>query len=323
MHAPSGKNLLGFLLSLNTAFLWGILPVALKEIIETMDAYTIVWYRFVFAALVIGLYLLARGQLPAINAAGARTYALLVIAGIGLCGNYVLFALSLNYLNAETTEAVIQLTTLFLLLGGVVIFREPFDRWQRRGALMIVVGLALFFNDRWAQLFASGSGMGFGVALVVAASITWVVYALLQKQLLRQFNSVQILLFIYLLSALLLLPLARPASLFDLSAVQTWLLLFCCLNTVLAYGSFAEAMVHWHASKVSAVLALAPLFTIAALQLIVRVNPDYAYTDHLNPLSVFAAVILVLGSVTVALVPLLPEWSQWARGQRGQQDSGR
>ena len=307
MHRPSGKNLAGFLLSLNTAFLWGILPIALKEIIVTMDAITIVWYRFLVAALIIGPYLLARRQLPTVTTTGGRTIALLVVAGIGLCGNYVLFSLSLNYLNAESTEAVIQLTTLFLLIGGVIIFREPFDRWQRLGALMIVVGLVLFFNDRLTELFAAGSQMAFGVLLVVAASITWVVYALLQKQLLRHFNSVQILLFVYLFSMLLLTPLAKPASLSDLSGMQVGLLLFCCVNTVLAYGSFAEALVHWHASKVSAVLAMAPLFTIAALKCIVWINPGYSFTDNLNFLSLLAAVVLVLGSVTVALVPLLPQ----------------
>lgn len=309
MHTPSGNNLAGFLLSLNTALLWGILPVALKEIVVTMDASTVVWYRFLFAALIIGPYLLARGQLPGLAEAGARTITLLIVAALGLCGNYVLFSLSLSYLNAESTEAVIQLTTLFLLIGSVIIFREPFDRWQRLGALMIVVGLALFFNDRLAELFVAGSRMSFGVLLVVAASVTWVVYALLQKQLLRQFSSVQILLVVYAFSALLLIPLAEPASLFDLSPLQAGLLLFCCLNTVLAYGSFAEALVHWHASKVSAVLALAPLFTIAALKLVVWLNPDYSFTDNLNLLSLLAAIILVLGSVTVALVPLLPDSS--------------
>lgn len=306
MHVPSGNNLAGFLLSLNTALLWGLLPVALKEIIVTMDATTIVWYRFLVAALVIAPILLSRGWLSMLRTVNRRTLILLLIAGFGLCGNYVLFSLSLNFLNAESTEAVIQLTTLFLLIGGVLIFREPFGHWQQFGTLMIVTGLLLFFNDRWVELFTSGSQMALGVTLVIAAAITWVVYALLQKQLLRELNSIQVLFFIYVLSTLLLLPMAKPRSLFELSSLQTWLLLFCCLNTILAYGSFAEALVHWHASKVSAVLALAPLFTIAALKFIVWINPDYSHTDHLNSLSLIAAMILVLGSVTVALVPLLP-----------------
>ncbi|MEZ5489448.1 MAG: DMT family transporter [Gammaproteobacteria bacterium] len=305
MHTPSGNNGLGFILSLNTAFLWGILPIALKEIIVTMDAITLVWFRFLIAALVIGPYLYGRRRLPGLAAAGRPLVLLLLVAGIGLCGNYVLFSLSLNYLNAESTEAVIQLTSLFLLLGGVVVFHEPFDRLQKLGALLIVVGLGLFFNDRFKELFSAGSQLGFGVLLVVVASLTWVVYALLQKHLLRHFSSVQILFVVYLLSVLLLTPLAAPASVLELSPLQLWLLVFCCLNTLLAYGSFAEALAHWHASKVSAVLALAPLFTIAALQIVVWINPAYPYSDNLNNLSIFAAGILVTGSMAVALVPLL------------------
>jgi drug/metabolite transporter (DMT)-like permease len=303
MHSPSGNNLLGFLLSLNTAMLWGILPIALKEVILTMDAYTIVWYRFLAAALVIGPYLYARKRLPAPEFSRFGLL-LLLVAALGLCGNYLLFALSLNYLNAESTEVVVQLTTLFLLLGGVIIFREPFVLLQKLGAVAIVVGLALFFNDRLVELFAASSQMKLGILLVVLSALSWVVYALLQKHLLQQFSSVQILLVVYVISALLLTPLAAPTSVQQLSQLQLWLLAFCCLNTILAYGSFAEALAHWHASKVSAVLALAPLFTIVGLKVIVWINPAYTYTDHLNPLSIIAAVILVLGSMTVALVPL-------------------
>lgn len=304
MHSPTGRNLPGFFHSLNAALLWGILPIALKEIIVTMDAFTIVWYRFLFSGLVLGIFLLARRQLPR-PAPGKLAILLLVVAGLSLCINYLLFSLSLNYLNAESSEAVIQLTSLFLLLGGVVIYREPFALLQKTGTACILLGLLLFFNDRWGELFDTTTGMGFGVLLVVLAALTWVVYALLQKHLLRSFSAVQVLFSVYLLSILVLMPLVSPADLLALSPLQLGLLGFCCLNTVLAYGSFAEALVHWHASKVSAVLALAPLFTIAALKVVVWVDPDYVFTDHLNLLSVLAAFVLVAGSVLVALMPLL------------------
>ena len=121
--------------------------------------------------------------------------------------------MSLNYLNAESTEAVIQLTTLFLLLGGIVVFREPFVLWQKIGAILMVSGLVLFFNDRWAELTGGTSQIGLGVLIVVISAMAWVVYALLQKHLLQQFNSVQILIVLYTLSAILLLPLASPGVL--------------------------------------------------------------------------------------------------------------
>ncbi len=37
---------LGFGLSLITAVLWGILPIALKVALTELDAWTITWYRF-------------------------------------------------------------------------------------------------------------------------------------------------------------------------------------------------------------------------------------------------------------------------------------
>lgn len=304
MHTPTGKNLLGFMLSLNAAALWGLLPIAIKEIVITMDPFTLVWYRFVLALFVLFVYLFYQRRLPVFGSLSRKSILLLITAGVGLCINYLLFALSLNYVNAETAEALIQLTTLFLFLGGVIVYREPFFLVQKFGALLIVIGMVLFFNDRFAELLGGESDLLLGVVILIMASLAWVIYALLQKYLLTTFDSVQILFIVYLVSTLLLLPLIGASSLFTLTPLQLGLLLFCCLNTVLAYGSFAEALVHWHASKVSAVLALAPIFTIVGLKLVVWLIPGYEYTDHLNFLSVIAALILVLGSVTVALVPL-------------------
>jgi hypothetical protein len=53
------------------------------------------------------------------------------------------------------------------------------------------------------------------------------------------------------------------------------------------------------------VLALAPLFTIGSLKLIVLLFPDYAFSDRLSLLSILGAGCLVAGSVLTALVPLL------------------
>ena len=51
--AAPQSNLKGFLLSLTAAVMWGMLPVALKEVLTGMDATTIVWYRFLIAGFVL------------------------------------------------------------------------------------------------------------------------------------------------------------------------------------------------------------------------------------------------------------------------------
>lgn len=298
------SNLLGFVLSLIAALMWGILPIALKELLAGMDAGTIVWYRFCVAGVALGLWLALTGRLPTPSSLSRSTLTLLFIATLGLCGNYLLFSYSLNYVNAETTEAVIQLTTLFLILGGVIVYGEPFVRVQKIGTGLIVLGLILFFNERFAGMMSLDNGETVGVVIVVFAAITWTVYALLQKRLLAQLSSVQILMCIYVLSTLLILPFVSPDTLLSLNGWHLLLLAFCCLNTIVAYGCFAEALNCWEASKVSATLALAPLFTIAGLKIIVAFNPAYAFSDRLTLLSLVGAAVLVFGSALTALVPL-------------------
>ena len=305
MHDSTHRPVMGFLLSLTAAMMWGILPVALKELLAGMEASTIVWYRFFIALLVLTLWLLVRRQLPPLASVGKSTNIMLLIAALGLCANYYLFSFSLNYVNAETSEAVIQLTTLFLILGGVVVYGEPFVAIQKLGTAILVAGLLLFFHDRLNGFSNLDNQETVGVFIVVFAAITWTLYALLQKRLLRNFSSVQILLCIYAVSVIVLLPFIDPASVFSLTGWQLSLLVFCCLNTIIAYGAFAEALNLWDASKVSATLALAPLFTIGSLKVIVWVNPDYPHSDRLSWLSLLGAALLVLGSVLTALVPVL------------------
>lgn len=296
---------LGFCLSLITAAMWGILPIALKELLAGMDAATIVWYRFLMAALFVLGWLYFRGQLP--NPAGVSKLmrGIIIIAAEGLCANYVLFSYSLNYVNAETSEAVIQLTTLFLILGGVVFYKEQFTTIQKVGTLLILTGLILFFHDRFTDFKNLGNRQTIGVSIVFFSAVAWTIYALLQKKLLRKFKSFQLLFMMCCFSALVLLPFVSPGLLFQLTGFQFFLLSFCCINTLVAYGCFTEALNCWEASKVSAVLALAPLFTIVGLQVIVSFNPEYAYSDRLTVLSIIGAMLLVLGSMLTALMPIL------------------
>lgn len=305
MHSPTQNHVTGFLLSLVAAMLWGVLPVAVKELLAGMDAITMVWFRFLVAGVVLFAWLMYTRKLPALMQVSSSIRWSLLIAAVCLCSNYFLFSYSLNFVNGETSEAVIQLTTLFLILGGVVIYKEAFVGIQKFGTVLIVIGLLLFFNDRLLELTSFDNEETLGVMIVVIAAITWTTYALLQKKLLASFSSVQILFLIYVFSILVLLPFITPGSLLQLSQFQLWLLVFCCANTLIAYGCFAEAMNLWDASKVSATLALAPLFTISSLKLVVFFVPGYEFSDRLSILAISGALLLVIGSVLTALMPAL------------------
>lgn len=305
MHISSGRWLYGLSLALLTAFLWGILPVKLKQVLQAMDPITVTWFRLVVSGGLLFIYLAATRKLPSFRVLGRTRLVLVVVAVLGLVGNYVCYLFGLRLLSPGTAQLVIQMGPILLLVSSLFVFKERFSLGQALGLLVLLTGFGLFFNQRLEELMTSLSEYTAGVLLTLLASFVWVFYALGQKQLLTVWNSLQVMMVIYLLCALLLTPWAHPTQALSLSPLQGWLLLACCMNTLVAYGAFAEALAHWEASRVSATLAITPLVTLAAVAVAAALWPDYVQAEELNLLGYGGAVMVVMGSACVALAPSL------------------
>lgn len=321
MHQITGKSMIGLSLALTTAILWGMLPIALKVLLDVLTANTITAVRFLAAAVMVGLWLWLSGKLPTLrllisNKAGG----LMIIAVLGLLSNYIMYLSGLNYLSAETGQVVIQLAPFLMMLGGVVLFKEQLLLWQKVGAFSLVAGLLLFFNERLVQLLQYAGSETLGVLLVIAAAVTWAAYALAQKQLLMHYSSKQIMYLLYVAGTFAFIPVSDFSPLQTMTALHWGLLVFCCLNTVVAYGAFAEALHHWEASKVSAVLAVTPLFTILFAQLLAWQVPDFISAQALNIWSWIGAALVVSGSALTALAPQFADYRAARKAKKLQRD---
>jgi drug/metabolite transporter (DMT)-like permease len=304
MHQSSGRVGLGFSLALLTAVLWGLLPIALKWLLSSMSAATITWIRFLVAAVLVGVVLYSRRQLPSLRGLSKKVKVLLLITAAGLLLNYILYLNALSLLKAETAQMLVQLAPFLMMLGAVYLFKERLLLWQKIGAWLLVFGLLLFFNDRLALLLTRFDSEGVGVLLVIVAAVAWACYALAQKQLLMSFNSQQIMWLIYMAGALCFLPATELTPVLELSAWRWGIVAFCCLNTIVAYGAFAEALQHWQAANVSAVLAITPLLTIGFAQLLAYFYPQFP-VESLNGVAWVGALLVVVGSMLTALAPML------------------
>jgi len=291
----------GMVLALITALFWGALPIAMKQAVEVMEPFTIVWYRFLTASIGLGGWLFWRKQLPQVKSASVTGLGLLILASIGLAGNFVLYNSALEYLNPPVVQVIIQLAPVILLLTSVWLFKEKLGVHQMIGVACLILGLLLFFNERLVELFTSFTGYTLGVLLAVVAALVWVVYGLAQKRLLRQFSSAQILFMIYVICALMLTPLAEPEQIFLMDSRQLGMLMFCCINTLVGYGAFAEAMARWQASQVSAVITLAPLFTIIFVDLASLIWPQFFAAAALNLLGYIGAMVVVSSAMFCAI----------------------
>ncbi|TKB46948.1 DMT family transporter [Thalassotalea mangrovi] len=302
MVAHSQDNIKGLMLALITAIMWGLLPLVLRTVLELMDAYTITWYRFLFAAILVGFSLKHKNKIPALFTVDKSWLKPLTIAAVFLSFNYILYLSSLYFVPAETAQMLIQMAPLMMLLGSVIFLKEAFSRGQMVGSFVLITGLVMFFNQQFSQSAAlAREDFLMGFVIMLGASLTWAVYAIMQKQMLKKFSSTQIMWVIYVLSSFFFLPVSSPMQIASFDWIALMLLLFCCANTLIAYGSFAKSLEFWPASKVSAVLAITPLLTVLFATIAEQLFPQHVTAQSLNTLAYIGAVLVVSGSILTAL----------------------
>ena len=302
MTPMANSNVKGLLLALTTAIMWGLLPLALKSVLTLMDAYTITWYRFIFAAFFVALLLVTKKKLPLSILQQPKRLKRLFFAALFLSLNYILYLSSLHFVPAETAQMLIQMAPFLMIIGGVIFIKESFSRGQMIGSIVLITGLVMFFN----QQFQTNAGIDnntfiTGFFIMFGAAITWAAYAIIQKKMLHYYSSNQVMWCIYLLSTVFFLPLASPSQVMVLDVNALLLLLFCCANTLIAYGTFAKSLEYLPTAKVSATLAITPLLTVLFATVAEHYWPEIYQAQHLNVLAYVGGIMVVLGSMLTAL----------------------
>ena len=97
--------------------------------------------RFLVAGLFIFGVLISQRQFPDPRQLSKSTLALVLFASVMLVLNYTTNVIGLDYLNPETVQVIMQLAPFLLMLGGVVIFKERFTRFQTFGAGVLLIGM--------------------------------------------------------------------------------------------------------------------------------------------------------------------------------------
>ncbi len=307
LHQSSGRWQLGLFLALTTSILWGFLAVVLKFVLQVLDANTVTWFRFIVAFGFLVIYLTSTKQFPDFKKLSATALQLLAIATASLAANYILFLVGLEKTSPSNAQVLIQLAPVMLGLSSLYVFKERYSFRQWFGLGVLILGICLFSNEQISndqflntQKILTHSSYLIGNLLIVLAAIAWVIYGMSQKQLLRVLPSPAIMMIIYGGSTILFTPIAHPLQILKLEPLHFAALGFCALNTLVAYGAFAEALEHWEASKVSAVLALTPLITIAVSFAVAKIFPNLVDLPSISSLALVSAGFVVIGSLTIS-----------------------
>lgn len=291
------KNYLrGILLAIATALLWGILPIFLKITLQDFHAGTISWFRFLFAFLILTVILQWKNHRP-LNILRKPPW-MGIVGGICLSANYYWVTVGVDLSGPSNMAVLIQTASVFLVLTGVFVFHEHLTLRQVLGMFIAGCGLFLFFHDQQSRIQESREYY-YANFLIILAALVWVGYMVSQKFLSRQYGAQSLNLLVYAVSTITLIGGVEWAD-FSQAGLTAWLsLLFCGFNTLIAYGTLAEAVKYIPLALISVIISLNPLITLLGMKILPEIGFAGLQPDPVGSLGYFGGAIAVTGVVLV------------------------
>ncbi len=298
----------GILYALSAALIWGFLAISLKVALDYVPSLTIVWMRFTvaFILLWIILYFKERAALKVLR----KPPWLAMVAAIGLAFNYIGYIKGLDLTSPSNAQIIIQLAPLLLIVVGLVIYKEKVSARQIFGFIVALFGFGIFYRDQISQLLGSPDNYNAGVAWVVGAALSWVVFASLQKTLVKTFHAQGLNLLIYLVPAILTLPWVDFGVIANLSWKLWILMIFLGLNTLLAYGAIAEAFRFLPANKVGIIVTINPIITIVSMGLLTSLGVNWIEPQRISFYGYLGASLILIGVISAIIVQKKPSPSK-------------
>lgn len=255
---------------LATVWLWSLIPLAVKVAYQSFDFGCIGFARLSVGTLFFAIWELSSGRhlrLPKDASAPppprASFLVWTIIAGLGIGGDLLLYALGLRYTTASAATLIVSTDGIILALLGVMVLRERMS-WMKAVAGLCALGGLFLVNwsgQTWQALL--GSEHFLGNVIVFIAGCCWAMYGLGQRVLARIPGGN--LFWIFAVGTLLASGVAftRPLT----HAPVTWQAVAAIAylglgGTGLAYVLLAKGMAKLEAATVGILNSTLPLFTM-------------------------------------------------------------
>lgn len=290
--ATRGERVSGLIRVALTGVVWGTIPLVLRS--SDGDPWVKVFYRVLFAAIVVGVWMLASGRWREITSLGRQKWWQVISQGLLLTVNWLLFLTALDLTTVATAELLGYTGPVFVVLLMPLVTGEPFDRRIVLPLALSLGGIVLILAQHGLAL--GGGRQALGAGLAAASALTYAALLLRSKKIIRDISSSALMLGEYGIASLVLLPVVvysythggAPTSAGSYAALATLGIVHTALTGFVFLGGLRliradHAGILMYAEPVSAVV-------FAALFL----------GEPLTVLTVAGGLLVVLGGVLVA-----------------------
>lgn len=272
--------------------LFGAWPIFGKIVLRSMSSTSLVACRLAGAAVTFAL--VRRRFIPLLRMPRRDFLLLLLCSLTGVVGNQLLYVKGLSLTTVINTALLTTSIPVFVLFVSILFGYDRLSLKRLLGIVLAAAGVIYLVNPAGAQLTRQTST---GNLLIACNSLLYAVYIVISKRLFERYGALDVITWIFLVSAVLTLPIGIYSLHNDnLAAISwsVWLLIAVIIvfPTVGAYYLNAWALTQVSPSTVAIYIYLQPLvaFGFAPLLLGERWNSRTSIATVL----IFAGVGLVV-----------------------------
>jgi drug/metabolite transporter (DMT)-like permease len=294
---------MGVVYVLSAVVLWSFVPLVIKLVIGTFSPALIACSRFAAATVFLAATHHARSlRRPRARAGDERPLrwpgrrGWLLIGGLGIAGNYTLYALSLGFTTASAAALLVESSVIGLGILGPLVLKERVSAIRAMGMASAFAGVCIVAWNGQDVSALLRSEQFLGNLAAVAAGMCWSVFGMAQKVLSERLSVTESLTPLFFIAALASGALAAAGghpwvspSLVDV----LWLIELGVIGTGLSYLLLGRGMQRMDASEVAVVASTLPLFVLVAAHLLL----GEALTAHL-----LGGGALIMGGVALIIV---------------------
>ncbi|MFE6287932.1 DMT family transporter [Streptomyces sp. NPDC057877] len=252
--------------------------------------FDVVFFRVLFGALALGVYVTARGWLRG-HGFTPRTLGLAVLGGVFIVFNWVFLFQSYENTSISVATVVYHTQPFYVVLLGALLFRERLTAAKVGWIGLAFVGLILVSGVTPGD-FTSGGGYLTGIGQALLAALLYGLSTLVTKRI-SGVRPHLIALVQVLVGIPLLLPFASFGRMSGTGADWGWLVGLGVIHTGLMYVLMYAAYAQLPTSKIAVLAFVYPAVAMVA---------DWAvYGHHIGLVQALGVPLIVLASLKVTL----------------------
>jgi drug/metabolite transporter (DMT)-like permease len=271
---------------------WGINWVAIKMSLEGLPPFISASFRFVFASLVLFLYV--KGKRISLKVDNREFRFLLITAFLTYALDYGLIFWGEQYLSAGVTSIFFSTFTLFTALFSNFVFKsETFDGYKYGGLLLGLGGILLVFYDQLVKTRFDLMVILASVAIVLSAAAAAASTVIVKKHLSRM-NTVRLSFHQLWIGAFFLVLITGIAEHSHLQRVQLTPRVLLAVVYMAVMASAAAFLVYYKLLQQMSAVSLS--FTIYIIPL-VALLADYLIYGEVLHLRSFVGMIIIFSGI--------------------------